>query len=171
MYRLTDDIARRRIMYSPPVVTVASVMVIDLPPARRGPGLSLGRYYAVLLECDEEIAEMERFLGASRSAPVLPDLFDRRPSRLRTDHVVLTRYEPPVAGWPWLSICRWPAPTDGSDRLPRAEMARGCYTMEMFDTPSALERHQADLLASLSRERSMRLRFVAGDRLPARGSC
>ncbi|MBI0477027.1 hypothetical protein D9601_16875 [Sphingomonas sp. MA1305] len=171
MYRLTDDIARRRMLYPPPIATVASALVIDIPVGQRGAGLSLGRYYAILLEDDAEIAEAERFLSTTRDAPVPPDLFDRRPTRLYTANFVVIRYEPPAAGWPWLSVCQWPGKSGPGDPVPRGDMARGCYTMEAFETPSALEAHQAELLAQLGREHRLAVRMIAGDGLPPPGRC
>jgi hypothetical protein len=54
-----DWLARRR-YYRAPIVTVPSVLVIDVPPARRGPGLPLGRYYPIIVETEFERDENAR---------------------------------------------------------------------------------------------------------------
>lgn len=170
-YRLTDHIAKRRIIYPPPVPTVASVLVIEIPTDRRGPGLSLGRYYAIFAETDAEVGELERFLAAPRDGARAPDLLDRRASTLHADRILLIRYDPPAPGWPWLSACRWPEAGSLPPEASRGDMARGCYTMEMFETPSALESHQASVLATLARDRPVDVLLVAGDRLGSAGNC
>ena len=119
MYRLSDDLAKRRLLYPSPLISAPSVLVIDLPVSNRGAGLPLGRYYPIILETDDECAEIERFLNAPRRAAVRSDILDLRPSQLRSDNVLISRYDPPVAGWPWLSVCRWP----DSSRRPRRRSA------------------------------------------------
>ena len=158
MYRLTDDLARNRQRYSSPIDGMPSVVLIDMPERFRGSGLSLGRYYVVVVESAEEISEFESFLATPRSGPVAPDLFDLRPSMLRSDEFLLLRLEPPAPGWPWLSVSRWP--DDLAASVP-TDMARRRYTFEAFSTEAALVEHQAALLAFLARHRDLRIKPIA----------
>jgi hypothetical protein len=58
-YRLSDDLARRRLLYPSSIISAPSVLLIDLTPSMRGAGLGLGRYYAMIIETDAEHAEIE----------------------------------------------------------------------------------------------------------------
>lgn len=168
--RLTDHLAKRRLFYPSALISAPGALVIDVPVGSRGPGLALDRYYVAILESEAEVAEMERLLAEPRSVPVPPDLFDDRPSGLLTDTILVSRYDPPKQGWPWLSICRWPASFAAAGGDLGMNMARGCYTMEAFQTPAALEAHQAELLESLAREHSITVRTLSADRMPAPGT-
>ena len=97
MYRLTDDLARRRMTYPAPILGSPGVLLIDLPTAFRGPGLLLGRFCAAVIESHEEEVEMSAFLAAPRAGPVRPALLDRRPSAIHSDHALITHFEPPPA--------------------------------------------------------------------------
>jgi len=155
--RLTDDLAARRRLYSRALATMPDVLLIDIPPVFASPSLPLGRYYPVIVETDAEFAEMEAFLDRDRSKPVVPDLLDRRPSALRGDDIVFARYAPPVPGWPWLMLCRWPA--DYAATVPRNgdDFARGAYTCEVFETVDGLVDAEARLLGVLNSHRPVRL--------------
>ena len=96
MYRLSDNLAKKRLLYPSPLISAPSVLVIDVPPLNRGTALPLGRYYPIILQTEDECAEIERFLIASRQEPVRPDIFDLRPSQLRSDNVLISRYNPPL---------------------------------------------------------------------------
>lgn len=98
MFRLAGDLARNRELYPAPLVGAPAAVVIDIPDRMRGPGLSLGRYYVIVLETEAERAELELFFLASREHLRPPDLLDRRLSMLRSDHVVMVHYEPPASG-------------------------------------------------------------------------
>jgi hypothetical protein len=103
----------------------------------------------VILETIAELAEFEHFLCMPRTAPVPPDLFDRRPSALQADDILFARYSPPAAGWPWLLLCRWPSrytsvvPANGDD------FARGAYTIDVFDEARQIDRTERQLLGAL----------------------
>ncbi len=163
MYRLTDDVAQCRRTYPPPVFGSGFVVLLDLPPAFRGPGLTLDRFYPVIAESEAERDEFEAFLGLPRTARTRPDLLDRRPSSLCSDALIVTRYEPPGPGWPWLIVCRWPESFSKLVRSDARAMARGCYTFEAFVDEDSLIEHQIALLASLQRHRDLVVRFIAAD--------
>ena len=70
---------------------------------------------------------------APRSIAVGPDLLERRASSLETSGIVITRYDPPQPDWPWVLTCRWPADLAAVAARNGVEMARDCYTTEMFE--------------------------------------
>lgn len=169
MIRLVDRLARRRLLYRAPIPGGPDVLVIEMPPEMRGVGLPLGRFYPIIVENADEFAELDRFLEAVRAQAIAPSLLDHRPSALRSPHVVITRYDPPQVGWPWVSICRWP---DGFTQAAAAQglaMARGGYTMEMFEDPGSLEAHSEALLQSLAARHGVSVQLIAADALPAAG--
>lgn len=155
--RLVDDLAARRILYGRPLATMPDVLLIDIPPAYAAPNLPLGRYYPVILETDAEYAEMTAFLAKDRSRPVVPDLFDRRPSALLADDIVIARYAPPRPEWPWLMLCRWPE--DYAVMVPQQGdyFARGAYTSEAFETLEDLTKAEARLIETLGSHRLVHL--------------
>lgn len=150
MHRLVDDLARRRILYRSRLLTAPSVLVIDVPLGSRGPNLSFGRYYPIILKTESEVVEVEGFLEAPREKLLSPNLFDRRPSNLQTDNILISRYDSPEQGWPWLSICRWLTSYAERGEAMIGEMARGCYSMEMFETADALDAHSVLLVQLLT---------------------
>jgi hypothetical protein len=155
--RLVDDLAACRLFYSRPLPTLPDVLLIDIPAAYASPSLPLGRYYPVILETDTESREMAAFLDAERPAMVVPDLFDYRPSALMTDDIVFARYAPPLAGWPWLLLCRWPV--DYTALVPQRGdyFARGAYTSETFETVEELAQIEVRLLDTLGSHRPVRM--------------
>ena len=168
-FRLSHGLARRRLLYPSPMIAAPSVLLIDIPAASRGGALSLGRYYPVLIESSAEHGEMERFISAPRLKACLPDLLDRRPSNLRSDNILVSRYDPPAADWPWLSVAHWPPSFAEAAREQGIDMARGCYTMEAFTTSDALDDHCSALLANLGAHCSIEVRLLTADRLAAPG--
>lgn len=148
--RLTDHLADNRRLYSRPAPTMPDIMLIDLPACFAGETLPLGRYYPIILETAGEVAELEAFLAAERTDAVLPDLFDRRPSAIASECVVVARYRPPHWGWPWVMLCQWPAtytamvPSDGD------YFARGAYTIEVFWTCEELISSESQLRTTLA---------------------
>ncbi len=170
MYSLSQTIARDRLLYASPMIAAPSVMLIDMPPRNRGAGLALGRYYAIVLETDQERAELDQFLDLPREAPVAPDLLDRRPSGLFSDNVLISRYEPPADGWPWLLVCRWPEDYSAAARqVPGCDMARGCYTMGVFRHGSELEAHSLCLIEQLATHSETSIRMISPQSLSAAG--
>ncbi len=147
--RLIYDLAARRILYGRPLATMPDVLLIDIPPVYASPILPLGRYYPVILETDAEIAEMMAFLAMDRPRTVVPDLFDRRPSALLVDDIVVARYAPPRPEWPWLLLCRWPASYTVMVPEQGDYFARGAYTSEVFETLEDLARAEARLTGTL----------------------
>ena len=89
--RLIDDLAARRLYYPRPLPTLPDILVIDVPTRFAGAGLALDHYYPIVLETLAEMQEMEAFLCTDRGGPVVPDLFDRRPSGLRVRDIVFAR--------------------------------------------------------------------------------
>jgi hypothetical protein len=171
MYRLSQNLARERMLYASPMIAAPSVMLIDMPLRNRGDGLALGRYYAIILETDDERLELERFLDEPRLAAVPPDLLDHRPSAMVSDNVLISRYEPPEHGWPWVLVCRWPAPyTRVARDTPGCGMARGCYTMEVFGHPNELEEHSIMLLQQLGTHNELSIRTLTPHSLGQSGT-
>lgn len=169
MYRLSDDLTKKRLLYPSPLISAPSVLVINVPRSNRGTALPLGRYYPIILETDDECAEIECFLNEPRPKAVRPDIFDRRPSQLRSDNVLISRYEPPISGWPWLSVCRWPDNRARAEALPTLLMARGCYTMELFGSEAELNASQVEIVASLGVRHDIELRLLTAETMPMAG--
>jgi hypothetical protein len=171
MYSLSQTLARERMLYASPMIAAPSVMLIDMPLRNRGVGLALGRYYAIIMETDEERAELDRFLDEPRSAAVAPDLLDRRPSAMVADNVLISRYEPPEEGWPWVLVCRWPDPYSRVAReTPGCDMARGCYTMEVFEHLEDVEEHSIALLEQLGTHGELSIRTLTPSSLSQSGT-
>jgi hypothetical protein len=148
MYALNDDLACRRTVYSRPLPTLPDIVVIDIPLRFRHTSLPLGRYYPILVETAEELAELEEYLARDRPAPIKPDLFDQRSSAFVADQIVFAAYQPPAHGWPHLLLCHWPP--DHVAVIGDAGMfARGAYTTELFDTPDQLATASDTLLKTL----------------------
>lgn len=171
MYRLSQTLARERMLYVSPMIAAPSVMLIDMPVRNRGEGLALGRYYAIIVETDEERAELDRFLDEPRSAAVAPDILDRRPSAMVSDNVFISRYEPPEEGWPWVLVCRWPEPYSRvANDTPGCDMARGCYTMEVFEHADQLEKHCETVLEQLGKHGTLSIRMITPQSLAQPGT-
>ena len=163
-YRLSDDLARRRMLYPSTIISAPSVLLVDVPVPLRGDGLGLGRYYAMIMETSHEQAEAERLLNLPRPGPVAPDFFDHRPSALVSDNVLISRYEPPTTGWPWLIVCRWPdSYVSLVQDIPGCSMARGRYTTEMFTTADDAEAHSVLLLEQLAGNGELAVRMISAE--------
>jgi hypothetical protein len=150
MYALTHDLARSRVVYQRPLPTLPDIMVIDVPAAFGHPSLPLGRFYPILMETAEELAEVRAFLSQHRPAPVRPDLLDRRASGLVADRIIFAAYDPPATGWPHLLLCHWP-PRFSALAQETDMFARGAYTTEMFDTAEDLAAASTRLLSELGK--------------------
>ncbi|MET3438063.1 hypothetical protein [Sphingomonas sp. 1185] len=167
--RLADTLARRRLRYARPLPTMPDICLIDVPPPYASPSLALGRYYPVILETDLEWDEWDRFLTVDRHTPVAPDLFDRRPSALHADTIILAHYDPPEPGWPWILLCRWPIDHvalagDASDLF-----ARSAYSVEILPDPTERATMQDRVLHSLGRQRAVNLTLVPGGAIAGNG--
>lgn len=147
--RLVEGVARRRLRYPRPLPTMPDLLVIDVPPVFAARRLPLGRYYPVIIETDDEWREWEAFIAGERDRPVAPDLLDRRPSRLVCDDIGFVHYDPPVSGWPWILLCRWPP--GHVALIPRAaeDFSRAAYTIEIFPDPTSRADATAGLIAAL----------------------
>jgi hypothetical protein len=168
--RLVDDLAEARMLYPSPLITAPSVLVIDIPAGHRGGGLCLGRYYPIIIETEAERDELEGFLAAPRVSPVPPDLLDHRPSNLWSPTILISRYEPPQAGWPWLSIVRWPDSFTEAARSRDLPMARGCYTMDMFEQAHEVDQHHMAMLDSLTAQFPIDVRALSAERVAPGGT-
>jgi hypothetical protein len=144
-------------------------MVIDVPPASRGAGLALDRYYPIIIESDAEKIELDRFLAEPRAIPVLPNLFDHRPSNLWAESILISRYDPPEPGWPWLTVVCWPAGFTQAARDNGIAMARGCYTFEMFERLDDADVHSVALLDGLQSHYRTRVRLLSADTMATEG--
>ena len=169
MVRLIDRLARERRFYPAPTLAAPGVMVIDVPPALRGPGLPLGRYYPIAVETLAEREELEAYLLAERTADVVPDLFDIRASALQSDLVLVWRYEPPEPSWPWITLYRWPPAHQHQALESGVAMARGCYTIELFGSKAEADESDRAILTELGRRHQLEVRFQAGESLPPPG--
>ncbi|WP_454887919.1 hypothetical protein [Sphingomonas oryzagri] len=143
--RLDDQLAARRLLYTAPLITAPAVMAIDIPALLAGQGLALGRYYIVVIENDDELAEFETFLAADRPALCPPDLLDRRAANRETTAISFFEFAPSEPGWPWILLCHWPSAYAWAAGNDPDAFARGAYTMEAFatreDFASALQSH------------------------------
>ncbi|MBV2150338.1 MULTISPECIES: hypothetical protein [Sphingobium] len=147
--RLSDDLAINRHLYTRAIATLPDVLLIDVPLAFASTSLPLGRYYPVILETIEERQEFEAFLQADRPAPIVPDLLDRRASALTTIDIVFALFDPTIAGWPWLLLCRWPADHVALAADQGDMFARDAYTIEIFPDSAARAAAISQLLAIL----------------------
>ncbi|WP_404337892.1 hypothetical protein AB2M62_03665 [Sphingomonas sp. MMS12-HWE2-04] len=148
MYVLNQDLARRRLFYPRPILTLPDVMVIDIPARFAAPSLPLGRFYPIMVETEREQLELAQFLAEDRPGPVSPDLLDYRATQLSAQNITIATYDPPETGWPWLLLCHWPAAYSAMVG-DRSTFARGAYTTEMFETLDALNAASAQLLSVL----------------------
>ncbi|WP_156407240.1 hypothetical protein [Sphingomonas sp. Root720] len=145
-------------------------MVIDVPEGNRGEALPLGRYYPIIIETDAEQAELDRFINEPRGRPEIPDLLDHRPSQLQTDHVLISRYDAPADGWPWLCVVHWPEVFAQAADGHGIAMARGRYTMELFARSEGVDAHCVALLDGLRSQYEISVRMVSADQLAAPGN-
>lgn len=155
--RLSDELAARRRLYSTPLITAPAVMLLDIPSRFAGAGLLLGRYYPVVLETLEELAEFERFLTAERSTLQAPDLLDRRASQLAGTQIVFFEYAPPAPNWPWTLFCHWPEAYASVAADDPHLLARGAYTTEAFHCQEGLRISTAQIISSLGARSEVRI--------------
>ena len=108
MVSLSTKVARRRVFYPRPILAMPDILMIDIPAELREPSLLLGRYCPILVETAAEQRELEAYLEEEHEQPCPPDPFASRPSTLPNDHITVAHYGPPVEGWPYVILCRWP---------------------------------------------------------------
>lgn len=167
-YRLSDDLAKTRMLYPAPAPTFPSLLVVDIAREYRGASLALHRYYPMVVESDEEAREVEHYLTADRLGPRAPDLLDLRPSALIADEIIVALYASPADAWPWARLCRWPPElVDAAE--PAASLARGCYTVELFESEGDAIRGTEQLLKTLWAEGLSKIRFLPGELVQAPG--
>lgn len=149
MTRLSDTLARRRVLYRRPIATLPDIMMLDIPIPFANAALPLGRYYPIIVETGAELLELEAYLDATRPSVIVPDLLDRRESALAAARITLAHYAQPGPDWPFLLLCHWPR---AYTRLvaPSADMfARGSYTMELLRTAPQLGYQSRMLIETL----------------------
>ncbi len=137
--RLSDELAAKRRLYAAPLITAPAVMVIDIPAHLAGPGLALDRYYIVMIETTEELAEFEAFLAADRATLQPPALLDRRPSCREAGAISFFEFAPPAPDWPWILLCHWPRRFAQMFVADPDALARGAYSMGAFERREALQ--------------------------------
>ncbi|MDB5581518.1 MAG: hypothetical protein JWR80_6694 [Bradyrhizobium sp.] len=169
MVCLSDDLAAIRRLYARPIVTMPDIMVIEIAARYRHPSLSMGRYYAIMIESDAELHEVNDFLRAVRPAPVAPALLDRRPTAVAGDRITIAVYAPPERDWPWLLLCHWPGAFAALAPAGADMFARGAYTIEMFEDEVGSVAGARGLLASLGRHSDVKLTLITRERLPKAG--
>lgn len=155
--RLSDDLAARRRLYALPTPIAPALLVIDTPRHYAGSGLLLRRYYPVIAETIDELAEFERFLAAERPVAVPPDLLDLRPSARQAGFITCFEYRPPEPDWPWLLLCNWPADLMGRAGRGADMLARGAYTIEAFPNRRMLLAHMMEFIAILGQDVDLRV--------------
>ena len=166
MYSLDQDLARRRRLYPRPLLTLPDVMLIDIPDQFAGVSLPLGRYYPIIVETERERGELDRYLAADRPAPIVPDLFDHRPSQLSAERITIATYDPPDPSWPFLLLCHWQPLYTGMVTDNRF-FARGAYTSELFATLEELTASAERLLSVLGTGAALNVTLLAHHTAPA----
>ncbi|MDJ0276280.1 hypothetical protein QLH51_05640 [Sphingomonas sp. 2R-10] len=131
------------------------LLVIDVPPIFAGRRLPLRRYYPIIIETDDEWREWEAFIAGERDRPVAPDLLDRRPSRLICDDIGFIHYDPPVPGWPWILLCRWPPDHVALCATAAEDFARAAYTIEIFADAGSRADATAGLISALGSQQTV----------------
>lgn len=145
-------------------------MLVDIDAAYRSPSLALGRFYPIIVETEHEHVELESYFSALQPAPKAPDLLDDRPSAIETPRILISRYTPPAPGWPWIAVTCWPVDMAAAARDVGIAMARGRYTMEVFEDAAALDIHCATLLHALGRDNDLELRMLSPERIATSGT-
>jgi hypothetical protein len=162
MVSLNSGVARRRVFYPRPILAMPDILMIDLPVEHRDAGLLLGRYRPVLVETAAEQQELEAYLEEERDRPAPLDPFESRASTLPNQHITIAHYGPPIDGWPYAVLCRWPPDlTTAAEELQM--FVRGVYTIELFAEREPLEAASDRLLAVLRRRGGARVEIVLPD--------
>jgi len=169
MVSLSSKVARRRAFYPRPILATPDILMIDMPAELREPNLPLGRYCPILVETAAEQRELETYLDEEREQPRPLDPLGSRPSTLPNDHITIAHYGPPIDGWPYVILCRWPPDlTTAAEEL--RMFARDAYTIELFDDREQLEQASDRLLAVLKRRGMVQIEIVPPDWSAAPGT-
>lgn len=169
MVSLNTELARCRVFYPRPILAMPDILMIDIPAELREPSLPLGRYCPILVETAAEQRELETYLEEEHEQPCPPDPFASRPSTLPNDHIMVAHYGPPIEGWPYVILCRWPPDlTTAAEEL--RMFARHTYTIELFDDREQLEAASDRLLALLRRRGRVRVEIIPPDWSAAPGT-
>lgn len=108
------------------------------------------------------MSRSEAFITAPRTAPVQPDLFDRRATNLETSRITFAAYASPMANWPEVLLCHWPAPYVAL-AADWDLFTRGAYTTEVFDTPAQLAAAASRLLGVLGESSDIAVTLIGAD--------
>lgn len=163
MVSLAATIARRRIYYPRPLVTLPDILMIDVPRRLASKHLPPKRFYPIMIETIEEQSEVDAFLSEERDSLIPPDLLDERPSTLPRKHLTIAHYGPSETGWPFVQLCQWPAEFAARASNRDRQFARGAYTLELFHDRQRLEKASKALLASLDRRHALHVEIVFPD--------
>lgn len=169
MVSLNTGLARRRVFYPRPIVAMPDILVIDVPAGLRDVNLPMGRYQPILVETAAELRELEVYLEEEREDPSALDPFASRPSTFPGHHIIIAHYSPPIEGWPYVILCRWPPDlTTAAEEL--RMFVRNAYTIELFDDREQLEGASDRLLALLKRRGRARVEIIPPDWSAAPGT-
>jgi hypothetical protein len=163
MNGLGSSAAHRRVFYPRPISSMPDILMIDVPVEFRTANLVLGRYHPILVETIAEQHELEAQLDQEREPPSWLHLLDSRPSMLAADHIIVAHYAPPVEGWPFALLCRWPSELTAAAPEDLRMFVRNAYTIELFDDREQLEQASDGVLALLRRRRPARVEIVLPD--------
>jgi hypothetical protein len=163
MISLSTTVARRRIFYPRPIVTMPDILMIGMPAEYRGTNPPFGNYHPILIETIAEQDELDAFLEEECGVSSFPDLLDARPSALQADHITIAHYGPPFEDWPYVLLCRWPPDLTATAPEELRMFIRHAYTIELFADRDRLERASDELLGLLKRRRRTRIEIILPD--------
>jgi hypothetical protein len=162
MVALSPATARQRLFYPRPVAPMPDLLMIDMSVGVRESAPSFRRFHPILCETIAEHDEFAAHLDAEHG-PIASEPLDARPSLLPADHTTIAHYGPPVDGWPYVLVCRWPPDLTAVAPKDLNMFARGAYTVELFDSHDQLEQATERLLGLLRRLQRMRVEIVLPD--------
>ncbi len=119
--------------YRPYLPGMAGVLLLDIPPGRRGPGLLLHRYSFLLYCSDEERSELRARLSAGGTLAAAMAAWQKLPAP-ETDRLCCALLAPPMPGLPHLVLCHWPRDLAEVTQEDPDDFNRGTYTLEAFAT-------------------------------------
>lgn len=170
MVSLSPAVARLRLFYPRPVAPMPDLIMIDMSGGVRDTAPAVRRCHPILCETIAEQEEFEAYLDEEHDDPFPSDPLDVRPSVLPTEHTTIAHYGPPLDGWPYVLVCRWPPDLTAVAPRDLNMFARGAYTVELFDDRGQLESATERLLALLRRLQRMRVEIILPDWSAAPGA-